>query len=421
MLESFDGLKEMCEADGTIADLGVMPRIAHDVITVAYGSSIMPLICTVQPTDEELGSVYYKDLKYMTTRGNATAGHSLMNPLSGVNYAPAGYAAATQSLSLGTGDGSTTIFAITSGNFSAALKPLRPYTCSVVAGAVSGVDDGAGNILGVGITGTVNYLTGAISVTFAVAPADNAAVTLAFDQEVELATDLASVNYEFTSKPVRAKVYALKGTIGLLKSYTLRKRFGTIAEDEIAVDLTNALNEELSGDLIKKLLANAQGNTNWYKVPSTGVSYFEHKQSFKDALASQEEVMVANAKRGTISYQIAGTKACAVMQTLPGFVKLYDGNSISGAHLWGTLDGTPIIRVPVSTTLGALEVIGGFKGLSAFEAAASYSPFMPLTVTSVLPTGNPLLSQRAAAVMAATEVLVPNFVTKLTVVETVAP
>jgi len=419
-LESFDELIAMCEADGTIGDMGVVPRIAHDVITVAYGSSIMPLICTVQPVEEEQGLVYYKDVKFLNTRGNITAGEDFISPLSGINVQPTGYAAATQTVNLGTGTGSTTTFTITSGNFPAALKPIRPRTVSVVAGAISGVDDGANAIIGVGIVGTIDYITGAISVTFASAPTLATSVDVTFDQEIEAATDITQVNYEFVSKTIRAKVYALKGTIGLLKSYALRKRFGTVAEDEIAIDLTNALNEELSGDLIKKLLANAQGNTDWNKHPDTGVSYFEHKQSFKDAIAETEGVLVSNAKRGTISYMIAGITGCAVMQTLPGFVKLYDGNSISGAHLYGTLDGTPVIRVPLASTLASTKIVAGFKGLSAFEAAACYAPYMPLTVTSVLPTGNPLLNQRAAAVMAATEVLVPNFLTTLTITN-VAP
>lgn len=417
-LESFDELVAMCEADGTIGDMGVVPRIAHDVITVAYGSSIMPLICTVQPVEEEQGLVYYKDVKFLNDRGSVTAGTSFVSPLDGISQQPTGYAAATQTVSLGTGNGSTKTFTISGGSFPTSLKPIRPRTVSVVAGAISGVDDGANNIIGVGISGTVDYATGATSVTFETAPAGAVAITITFDQEVEAATDITQINYEFVSKTIRAKVYALKGTIGLLKSYALRKRFGTVAEDEIAIDLTNALNEELSGDLIRKLEANAVGSTTWYKVPQTGVSYFEHKQSFKDALATTEGVLVSNAKRGTISYLVSGIKGCAVMQTLPGFVKLYDGNSISGAHLYGTLDGTPIIRVPLASTLASTSIIAGFKGLSAFEAAACYSPYMPLTVTSVLPTGNPLLNQRAAAVMAATEVLVPNFLTMLAISET---
>ena len=57
-----------------------------------------------------------------------------------------------------------------------------------------------------------------------------------------------------------------------------------------------------------------------------------------------------------------------------------------------------------------------FKGATPFEAAAVYAPYMPLVVTDTLPTGeNPLVNQRAAAVWAAVESLVPNYATTLTV------
>lgn len=69
---------------------------------------------------------------------------------------------------IGTGDGATTLFA-----GSITYIPITPSTVEIVtvSGGVEQVvtDDGAGNLTGDG-TGTVNYLTGAFSVTFTVAP-----------------------------------------------------------------------------------------------------------------------------------------------------------------------------------------------------------------------------------------------------------
>ena len=49
MLEQFSSDRSMWEADGNVGMLGVIPNIAFDVLTVTYGSSIIPLICSVQP------------------------------------------------------------------------------------------------------------------------------------------------------------------------------------------------------------------------------------------------------------------------------------------------------------------------------------------------------------------------------------
>ena len=48
------------------------------------------------------------------------------------------------------------------------------------------------------------------------------------------------------------------GTIGMLQSFGMRKRFGLIAEDEIARDLVTEINKEIGGDLIRKIAAVAQ-------------------------------------------------------------------------------------------------------------------------------------------------------------------
>lgn len=75
--------------------------------------------------------------------------------------------------SLGTGNGSTVTFSGTLAHF-----PLRPGTFSVTAGSVTGTDKSYGTITGAGISsGTINYKTGAYSVTFSTAPANAVAVT----------------------------------------------------------------------------------------------------------------------------------------------------------------------------------------------------------------------------------------------------
>lgn len=416
MLESWDNLKSMCEADGSVGDLGILPRIALDVITVAYGTSPISVIASVQPIDEELGTVYYKALKALDTKGNVTANDTIMDVEGGLRKVTQYYAGAEIVVSHG-----TTVDADLTYSWTETILPIRPGTFSVLfatgpaPASTTLTDDSNGNLIGVGGYGTINYTTGAVDITLLTNPTVGHAITSTFSQNVEGAADVPEIQYELTSKAVRAKVYALKGTVGMLKSYALRKRFGMVAEDELAVDLTNSINSEVFGDLLRKMYAAQTGNTDWSKTPPTTVSYFEHKQTFKDYMATAESVLVGNAGRGTISWIVAGLEVAAIISTLPGFVKLYDGNTISGAHIYGTLDGVPVIRVPLTSLLPAAKAIFGFKGQSAFEAPACYSPYMPLTVTSLLPLPNPLLQQRAAAVWAGVEILVSNFLTGFTV------
>ena len=410
-LEQYEMYQSVCEEEGNVGLLGKIPSIAYDVITAVHSASIIPVIASVQPIEEERGTVYFKNIRSGSTRGSQTDGDVVLDPRSG-SVTPSGYAGAKVEGEVGvnTGGGPGTSY-----NFTVAGAPVKPESMRISIeddAATYAIDDGKGVLLGVGVSGTVNYSTGLVNLTFAVAPAANKDIYADYQTNFELSNDLPQIDSFFDSKSISARIYALKGTFGMLQSYGMRKRFGMIAEDELAKDLVIEVNREIGGDIIRKLVANQQGNTQFSKTPpSAEISYFEHKQTFKDSLADAEAVMLGNAGRGTISTIIAGREVCAIMQTLPGWQKLTDGNTL-GTHVYGTLDGVTVVRVPEANLLDPKKAVLMWKGQSPFDAAAVYSPYMPLTVTATLPAApNPLGSMKAAAVWAGVDVLVENYIT----------
>lgn len=50
-LDSWDELVKTCEADGTVGDLGILPRIALDLITASFATSPIGIVSTIQPID----------------------------------------------------------------------------------------------------------------------------------------------------------------------------------------------------------------------------------------------------------------------------------------------------------------------------------------------------------------------------------
>lgn len=110
---------------------------------------------------------------------------------------------------IGTGDGITQTF-----SSSLDFLPVKASSVVVTAGTVTGVDDGLGNITGVGITaGSVNYTNGAISVTFAVAPAgapSPVVVNASYSYNMEANTNIPQINIDITLTEVRAKTRKLK-------------------------------------------------------------------------------------------------------------------------------------------------------------------------------------------------------------------
>lgn len=425
-LETFEEMVAFNEAAGSISDLGTLPNIGLDVIGIGYGASPAAMVASIQPIDEETGTVWYKDVKAVDTAGNITAGDTIASSLAGQAVIPQNYASSQQSEAVGTGNDVLLQFTDT-----LTYLPVRPNTVSVVTtvgvagagGTITAVDDGNGNMIGVGISGgTINYVTGIITnLTYVTEPTDGVDLTATYQQDLEGATDIRELNYDLQSKSVTAHPYALKGVVGLFKKFSMQKRFGISGEEEIAMDLTNAINNEIFGKLllgVNAAIAATGAGVTWDAGVPTEISEYAHRKAMQFAHDEAEGDLVTRAGRGSVSFIIAGSTAARYYKSLDGFVKLYDGNGISGAHLYGTYDGIPVIRVPLTAANGGMDpkvAYMGFKGNSPFEAAVTIAPFMPLTVTGMLPLGpNPLTSQRAAAMMTGVEVLVPNFLTKLT-------
>jgi hypothetical protein len=417
-LDAFETYHRLAEANGTLNNLGVLPKIALDVVTATMGQSILPVIASVQAIEAQKGIVHFKNVATVQSKGNMGVNEIMIDPRTGVKT-PDGYASNMLEELAGTGDGSATSFAYT-----LVRLPSRSQFLYVAAGSAKGADQGVkganrdiGEIWGNGVSGTVNYKTGEVELEFAVAPAMGQQIIVSYQQNYEASQDIPKIESYWDSKEIEAHVYALKATIGMLQAFTLQKQYGESAMDEMAADLIRAINMEIGGDLIRKIRANAVSTTNFSRTAPTGVSFFEHKMTYMDAMYNADAAMLGNAGRGQISVMIVGRSHAALVASLPGFKKLSDGRTL-GAHVFGELNGVVYIRVPEDSLIGGADKgYGLFKGDSPFEAACVYSPFMPLTVTSDLPEiQNPLISQRAAATMAGVNVLVPQYATEFSVI-----
>jgi hypothetical protein len=414
-LNEFENYSKFVESAGNVNSLGKLPLVAFDVITAVYATSIVPAIASVQPIDEVNGNVYFKNIIASETRGNMTAGENFIDPRTG-SKSPQRYSSSkTAQQAVGVTVAGDLTYAITLPQAPVVSESLKVQLSATVYGedvGVRGADKNVGTILGNGLSGTINYLTGLLTLNLAADPGNGVNILAQWQINYELATDIPKVTMFMDSKPVRAYLYTLKQTIGLVQSYTMSKRFGSSYVDDMAQDLVDEMNKELAADLVFRLRSEAQGPAVVFsKTLPAGVSEYEHRQAYKYRLADCDKNFIANAGRGTVKAVIAGRGHCAYVEGLPGFKKLADGNAF-GSHIFGMLDDKLYIRVPETAVMPEDSAIAIHKG-GMFEAAASWSPYMPLTVTDALPEGiNPLNTQKAAAMLGAIESMIPGFATE---------
>jgi len=213
-LENYSQWQSFVESNGGQGDLGVLPNVALDVITASNTNSVIPMFASVQPLEDVQGTIWFKNIVSKTSRGNVTADQTLVSGLEGRKQIPGQFAGEeVVSEAEATGDGSTKAFAYTT-KYAPILK--RTVTITVDGTNVKGIDDGEGNIVGVGITkGSINYETGAVTIEFNEAPADDAVIAQGYATDFEGMQEIPTINTDYTSKMVKAKSFSIRSEIGL--------------------------------------------------------------------------------------------------------------------------------------------------------------------------------------------------------------
>lgn len=423
-LDSWELYTNILEANGSLQNLGELPKVALDVITATMSNSILPVIASTQAIEQQKSIIYFKNVRADNTKGNLTAGQKIVDPRTGT-VTPSGYSsnqveneeavAATVDLQV------DYVFTL------AALPVRSQFLRLTFSGSADiygedvgprGANQDLGTILGVGMSGTIVYSTGVVTIKFAENPGAGEKVFASYQQNLEEAADIPKVTTFLDQTSIEAKAYALKSTIGIFQQFALKKTFGESALDDMTMDLTREINAEIGGDFIRSYSANAQGTTEFDRTLPVGAAYTlrEYYQNYMIKMSDAENVMMGNVGRGVIKVMIVGREHASIVKNIDGFKVLSDGGSL-GAHIYGVLDGVTYIRVPEQALLDAKAGIGLYTGATPLESAGVYAPFMPLTITQLSPEKpNPLMDQKAAATMAGTKVVVPGYATKFNII-----
>ena len=409
-LDQFNSYMEFSETQGTLSSLGAIPRIALDVITASVGASILPLVTSIQPIEEEHGIVWFKQIRAAQASGGYTAGQVIRDPLT--LDVPGNGTLGTQrkqEVLVVTTTDLTLSYAGTT-----AFSPIRPYMVELyIPGVGAGKDDGGGKILGFGFSGTINYETGAYSITFAANPGADKSISVIYDTDIDALQELEKIEAGLVSKDIRAEIFALAADTGAFTNFAFSKRFGRSALDEVATDLQTEITNTLNIKAIKMLYDNAVGNTNWNQTPLTAISYAEHKLTFVDAIADAEAVLHANSGQNTVNRIIAGKTAAARLRGMPEFSPNL-GAAASTVSLFGSYDNIPVIRA--TGVVADNEILMISNPNNYFNAPVAYSPFMPLMVTNTVQSAsNPFRNTTAVGVWAGMTSLNAGLVTKLTI------
>lgn len=389
-----EGLDETLKA----ISIGDFQKYAFPLVRAIFPELVAQQLVSVQPMLGPTSLVFYLDFVYGTTKGNVTRGTRVFDSVALGPNNPYYSSPLIEGETIGTGTGAAV-------NFTPSLSftPVRAGSVSITDGTQIITDDGNGNLtgdVGAGVN-TVDYVTGAINVDFAVAPINAQPITCSYEYDMEAQSNIPEIDLILTSSPVVARPRKLKARWSLESAFNLRSLHGLEAE----VELTSAVGAEIRFEIDREIiqdLRNAVPSFNfapaWSKSKifkdtdtfnmATGaadtVGYTEHLLSLVNQFVVAGNKIFASTGRATGQWLVIGLHVADIIETLPGFVATpgMPNGLVKGVYMAGTLNGRfAIFKDPF---YAASEWLMGYKGNTFLEAGYIYAPYIPLYTTPMI-------------------------------------
>lgn len=413
--------RDVFESDTTARNvLGSALNSNLGLVAMAYSALPIQNFASVQPLNDEAGTINFRHAVATNTRGDVKAGDILINPYGNVNKKVDTYISETQVV--------TTKFTTGTDSYTQnTYKELVPgrVKINIEGGKYKGFDDGEGHILGVGIVAeesTVNYATGEIKIKLSADAVskitDQANIEICVDQSTVAADEIPGMKWVLDSKVVRVEYDVLQSQYSTISELVLKKRYGADLSERVTSDLITQATSATMWKSIRKLRDAAIRNEQrsgiaitWSMASAAGVADYDHRRTFDDKIIDAVDMMYKLAGRGEVSTIFVGKKGKQILRTA-GMRMIR--NSVAGPHLCGMYDTIPVYYAPSSVMDNEMLVV--YRGNDWNESALVYAPFLPITTVSGKAVSNVLTDAQAVFHAAAVENVVDGFVSRITIV-----
>lgn len=346
-------------------NVGSFDKYAYPMVTIVYPNLVAHTMVSVQPMEGPTSLIFYMQALYNAAKAPTTAGTNMITTPN-ANYA----AENVDGEVIATGNAGVGPY---TGSFS--WVPVRASTISITDGTETFTDNGLGVLTGsLGGTGTIDYTTGAFSVTFNGAVGLGTSITATYSYDMEGNPLVPEIDFNLVQAPITARPRKLAARWTLEGAYNLKKLHGVDAEVELVAASTNELKFGIDQSIINNIWT---GTTTtepvWASAPLAGVSYAEHQLEFVRRLISAGNRIFQASGRAVGEWIVAGLTVSTIIEGLPG----YEGTGkLTGRGIYeaGMLNGTwRLIKNSYFTTTNYLM---GYKGDHMFNTGYIFSPYL---------------------------------------------
>lgn len=354
-----------------LLNIGDFEKYAFPMVRAVFPNLAAHNLASVQPMLGPISMIFFMKFLYGRSKGSAIQGQDLIeNPVESYSSEE------IDSEDVGDGDGSTATFTPT-----LSYTPVKPGTlklsATASAAALEVTDDGNGALVGdVGVgTNTINYVTGAINVTFSSAPDSNTDITAQYEYDFEASDTVPDIDLSITGSPVVARTRKMRTRWSLESAQDLRNLHGLEAEVEQVAACANELKFEIDRDVINSMNSIATNSvTAFSRTAPANLSFTEHKLEFVDKLLEASTKIFSSTQRAEGTWIVCGTEVSRLIESLPGFVKSPRPKGTRAVYKAGVLNGDwEIWKDP---NFAASNYLMGYQGDSMWEVGYVFAPYI---------------------------------------------
>lgn len=355
-------LKELTET--TIkTQFQTVPENVLRIVRIGTANSNRGEIWTEWPLVTPDDAIYFVDRTYAAPESTATSqfGGALRGGVPGTRLyetvAP-NFATEKHNSNTSVGNGVTTTFA-----FTLSPNPVVPYSVQlVVGGALAGADNGAGGFSSSLLSaGTVNYTSGAVSITFSAAPTTGVSIFLEYNWNSEVSTnydEYAKVDLTISKKRFNARPMPLGYSYTRMVELTLGSTGMGNVEDMLvrAVGDEHALRRDYKAVQFAKRSA-LKNPITLFNADFSAVGEVSNKsnaQRISQTISDISGDLYNDIKRGSINRIVCGTKALSYFRLHDQWKSDEKQARVGGTYYAGTLDGIQVYAVPADVGNGLL-------------------------------------------------------------------
>jgi len=378
-----------------------------DIVNVFYPEMVANYIADIQALDRQTGQIFTIKTRYSQDAAGVQAGDIVFEEATDGTYSSefCGYANATIAASVTATPSSAlpndATVKIRAGSFIVRLagkEVARDYGNG--SAKMDGVNNGAYNVIGRGVSGSVNAQTGVATLAFdatmyAEAIAANAQLSFeaAFDTETDVDL-IRKIQFDIPNQPVTAKEHPLMSTYSVAAGLVMNAHLAIDTDELISNQIAGTIRWERDLTLVKTVsdAAVLVPELNFdCAANGTNLTLQQRYSAYTTTVSSARGYIQEVAGRGTVEFIICSTRVgLPVIEQIEDFKAAPQSKKPIGPYLAGTLrEGTiSVIAVPYTKTLAEDQVIFGFKGFQLGDSAIVLAEWVSLYFTPTFQAPN---------------------------------